>query len=115
MENLARQLWDLPVQWLLPEREALGVRNHYDATRLGPDRWAAILGARGLFPGKTLVVVSVGTAQVVDALTAAGDFLGGSHSARLSVNENGAGWRYGAFTACIRSMGSVSCCDGRCH
>lgn len=75
---LARQLWDLPVQWLQPEPQALGVRNHYDTSRLGPDRWAAVLGAHYLFPGKALVVVSVGTAQVVDALTAEGDFLGGS-------------------------------------
>ena len=78
VETLAWQLWNLPVQWLQPEPEALGVRNHYDITRLGPDRWAAVLGAHDLFPGKALVVVSAGTAQVVDALTAAGDFLGGS-------------------------------------
>lgn len=76
--TIARQLWALSVQWLQPELETLGVRNHYDATRLGPDRWAAVLGAHSLFPGKALVIVSAGTAQVVDALTAEGDFLGGS-------------------------------------
>ncbi|SFO01332.1 type III pantothenate kinase [Formivibrio citricus] len=78
VEERARQSWGLPVKWLRPCPEALGVRNHYDASRLGPDRWAAVLGARSLFPGKALVVVSAGTAQVVDVLTAAGDFLGGS-------------------------------------
>lgn len=78
MEARVRQLWNLSVRWIVPEREALGVRNHYDVSRLGADRWAAVLGAHRLFPGEDLLVVSAGTAQVVDVLTAAGDFLGGT-------------------------------------
>lgn len=78
VEALVRQIWGLPVSWLVPQSTALGVRNHYDPARLGADRWAAVLGARSLFPEQALVVVSSGTAQVVDALTAAGDFLGGT-------------------------------------
>lgn len=70
--------WALPVQWLTPVAEQLGVRNHYlDPAKLGADRWAAVLGARARFPGQSLVVVSAGTALVVDAVTADGDFLGG--------------------------------------
>lgn len=78
VEAQARQLWNLSVQWAVPEREALGVRNHYDISRLGADRWMAVLGAHWQFPGEDLLVVSAGTAQVVDVLTAAGDFLGGT-------------------------------------
>jgi type III pantothenate kinase len=43
---------------------------------MGPDRWAALIGAHHLSPGNR-VVVNVGTAMTVDALTAQGDFLGG--------------------------------------
>lgn len=67
----------LAVEWLHPQAEQGGVNNHYDVARLGADRWAAVLGARARFPGQALVVVSAGTALVVDALTAHGDFLGG--------------------------------------
>lgn len=69
--------WGLAVEWLMPSPECSGVRSHYDSTRLGPDRWAAVLGAHARFPGQSLVVASAGTALVVDALTAQGEFLGG--------------------------------------
>lgn len=78
VEGLVLQAWGVPVRWQMPQATALGVRNHYDPARLGADRWAAVLGAHSLFPGRALVIVSAGTAQVVDALTASGDFLGGT-------------------------------------
>lgn len=54
-----------------------GVRNSYDVpARLGPDRWAALIGARSLHRG-ACVVVNAGTTVTVDALTADGVFLGG--------------------------------------
>jgi type III pantothenate kinase len=54
-----------------------GVRNSYDQpARLGPDRWAALIGARGLHGG-ACVVVGAGTTLTVDALSADGVFLGG--------------------------------------
>ena len=54
-----------------------GVRNSYDhPQQLGPDRWAALIGARGLHRG-ACVVVGAGTTLTVDALSADGVFLGG--------------------------------------
>jgi type III pantothenate kinase len=54
-----------------------GVRNSYDRpAQLGPDRWAALIAARGLHRG-ACVVVGAGTTVTVDALAADGVFLGG--------------------------------------
>lgn len=54
-----------------------GVKNAYaEPAQLGPDRWAALIGARHLHRGPC-VVVNAGTTMTVDALTADGVFLGG--------------------------------------
>jgi type III pantothenate kinase len=53
------------------------LRNAYSQPlRLGTDRWLAMLAAVALAPGAALVV-SVGTAMTVDAVTAQGQHLGG--------------------------------------
>jgi len=58
-------------------RAQCGVTNGYaDPSQLGTDRWAALLGAHAAETGHKLVV-NVGTALTVDALTADGRFLGG--------------------------------------
>ena len=65
------------VRWLRSSVEACGVRNHYDdPARLGADRWAAMLGARGEIQGACLVVCA-GTATTVDWLDGDGEFRGG--------------------------------------
>lgn len=70
--------WQIGVEWLVPREEQAGVRNRYrEPALLGADRWAALLGAHARFPDTALVVVSAGTALVVDALSAEGVFLGG--------------------------------------
>jgi type III pantothenate kinase len=54
-----------------------GVRSSYDdPTQLGPDRWAALIGAWHLCGGPS-VVVNVGTTMTADALSRDGVFLGG--------------------------------------
>lgn len=54
-----------------------GLRNGYtDPSRLGVDRWLAMLGARTLGDGPWLVV-DAGTAMTVDAVSAEGVHLGG--------------------------------------
>lgn len=64
--------------WFSARAELGGLRNGYrHPAQLGSDRFAAALGARALAPGKALVVATCGTATTVDAVTAAGDFLGG--------------------------------------
>jgi type III pantothenate kinase len=53
------------------------VINAYDdPARLGADRWAALIGARGWHAGPALVVMA-GTATTIDVLDAAGRFRGG--------------------------------------
>jgi type III pantothenate kinase len=53
------------------------VINHYDKPeQLGSDRWCALIAARHLHKGPA-VVVMMGTAMTIDALTAEGHFLGG--------------------------------------
>ena len=63
--------------WVVSSAEQCGVRSSYaDPTRLGSDRWAALIAARELHEG-ACVVVNAGTTMTVDALSADGIFLGG--------------------------------------
>ncbi len=76
------ELWDVEPRWVVSAREACGVTNGYDhPNRLGVDRWVAMIGARHrvLAQGRPrpVLVVMVGTAVTVDAVDAAGHFLGG--------------------------------------
>jgi type III pantothenate kinase len=76
------EIWDIEPSWVVSGREACGVVNGYDhPNRLGVDRWVAMIGARHrvLAAGRPrpALVVMVGTAVTVDALDAAGRFLGG--------------------------------------
>lgn len=64
-------------QWVAGARAQCGVTSSYDdPAQLGPDRWAALIGAHALVEGPCLVV-GVGTAMTVDALSSPGEFLGG--------------------------------------
>ena len=76
------ELWDLEPRWVVSGSRACGVVNSYDhPSRLGVDRWVALIGARHrvLAHGRArpALVVMVGTAVTVDALDATGRFLGG--------------------------------------
>lgn len=75
------ELWDLEPHWLVSAAQGGGVTNGYEhPTRLGSDRWLALIGARARMRaagGGPAVVVMVGTAVTVDALDAEGRFLGG--------------------------------------
>lgn len=69
--------WGDKVEVVRSSALACGVRNGYrEPARLGVDRWCALIGARALRSGALLVVMA-GTATTVDALDAAGNFLGG--------------------------------------
>ena len=69
--------WDATPQFLVSAAAQCGVTSSYDdPAQLGPDRWAALIGARHLF-GRAAVVVNAGTALTVDALSGDGVFLGG--------------------------------------
>lgn len=76
------ELWDFTPRWVVPAAAEAGISNGYDhPSRLGADRWVALAGARArvLACGapRPALVVMVGTAVTVDALDAAGHFLGG--------------------------------------
>lgn len=78
IDRLAQNLWGSRVNWLSAQARACGVTNRYARpAQLGADRWAAAIGAHVRHPGQDLILVSAGTALVVDALNAQGDFLGG--------------------------------------
>jgi type III pantothenate kinase len=66
-----------PPLWLTASAAQCGVRSSYaDPAALGPDRWAALIGAWHL-GGAACVVVNAGTTMTVDALGGDGVFLGG--------------------------------------
>jgi type III pantothenate kinase len=68
---------DIEPRWLTSEARFLDVRNTYaNPTLLGVDRWMELIAARQRTHAATLVV-SMGTAMTVDALSADGVFLGG--------------------------------------
>ncbi|GAB2181266.1 type III pantothenate kinase [Denitratisoma sp. agr-D3] len=65
------------IQWNTAQSAQAGVSNGYETPeRLGADRWAALIGARHLHHGASLVV-NAGTATTIDLLDADGRFLGG--------------------------------------
>jgi len=96
--ELQMELWDVTPQWVVASDAEAGVTNGYDhPTRLGADRWVAIIGAyhRMLAQGtpRPMVVVMVGTAVTVEAVSADGRFLGGmiipGHGIMLRALESG--------------------------
>jgi len=96
--ELQMELWDVTPQWVVASDSEAGVTNGYDhPTRLGADRWVAIIGAyhrmRAQGPARPMVVVMVGTAVTVEAVSAQGRFLGGmiipGHGIMLRALESG--------------------------
>ena len=86
-EEQIDEAFDLPASWVVSSTEEAGLVNGYDhPTRLGADRWVAMIGARHRMLGaqraagagpRPMVVVMVGTAVTVEAVDAEGRFLGG--------------------------------------
>jgi type III pantothenate kinase len=98
VEEQMEELWDIPAHWVVASASEAGVTNGYDhPTRLGADRWVAMIGARHrmLASGRNapLVVVMVGTAVTVEAVDKGGHFLGGfilpGHGIMLRALESG--------------------------
>lgn len=70
-------LWGLPLQLATVSRHCAGVTNQYaDMSRMGADRWLAMIAAYNRKPGAS-VVVDAGTALTVDMIAASGLHLGG--------------------------------------
>ena len=92
------ELWDVPAQWVVASEAEAGLTNGYDhPSRLGADRWVAMVGARHHMlsrgPQRPMVVVMVGTAVTVEAVDTGGKFLGGlilpGHGIMLRALESG--------------------------
>jgi len=63
-----------------------GVINRYQTpATLGLDRWAAMLGANGLFGGSACLVVDAGTCITYDLLTSKNEYFGGSISPGIKM------------------------------
>lgn len=76
--QIAQLVMPLAVNFLTPSAQACGVKNGYaETTKLGADRWAALVGAWQRTKHAT-VVVNAGTAITIDVLDEKGCFLGGS-------------------------------------
>ncbi len=92
------EIWDVTPQWVVASDAEAGLTNGYDhPSRLGADRWVAMIGAyhRMLAQGepRPMVVVMVGTAVTVEAISQDGRFLGGfilpGHGIMLRALESG--------------------------
>lgn len=69
--------WNLELQSIVTRVAQLGVSNSYkDPTRLGADRWAALVAAHARF-ASSVCVVDCGTAVTIDVLDQNGLFRGG--------------------------------------
>jgi type III pantothenate kinase len=93
------EMWDVTPHWAVSSAAEAGMTNGYDhPTRLGADRWVAMIGAHARMRKQSptpqpLVVVMVGTAVTVEAIDASGRFLGGlilpGHGIMLRALESG--------------------------
>jgi type III pantothenate kinase len=99
--------WRIPHEWIVPTRECCGVVNRYEHPEtLGADRWANLIALRRkqlnlppLACGQPPVLhVSLGTAVVIDALDADGNFLGGTIMPSVSVMRQGLAMSTAALT-----------------
>ncbi|AVR95378.1 type III pantothenate kinase [Pseudoduganella armeniaca] len=77
-QMLAATAPGVAVEWFASSAQRAGLVNGYrNPTQLGCDRFAAAIGARTLVPGCPVIVANCGTATTVDAIDAAGRFIGG--------------------------------------
>ncbi|MDB5743939.1 MAG: putative transcriptional acitvator, Baf family [Polaromonas sp.] len=92
------EIWEVLPRWVVSTPQEAGLTNGYDhPTRLGADRWVAMIGAyqrlRARGSRKPCLVVMVGTAVTVEAIDASGRFLGGiilpGHGIMLRALESG--------------------------
>ena len=90
--------WGVEPRWVVASEAEAGLINGYDfPSRLGADRWVAMVGARHHMlqrgPARPVLLVMVGTAVTVEALDANGRFLGGliipGHGIMLRALEGG--------------------------
>ena len=78
LQSFVSAKWNVKAIQVTSRAEQCGVRNCYrEISELGADRWAAVIGAWSMYQSAAVIVDS-GTAVTVDALSAKGEFIGGS-------------------------------------
>ena len=79
LEKLQAVCRQLPkIEWFASSLQRAGVHNGYhQPSQLGCDRFAAVIGAHAMLPGKNILVANCGTATTLDGITASGQFIGG--------------------------------------
>ena len=78
LTDIARAHLNLVPEFVATAAHAFGVRCAYaDPTRLGVDRWVAVLAAHRFAAGNAACVIGAGTAVTFDAVDAQGQHLGG--------------------------------------
>ncbi len=88
LRGWALATWDLDVEFLVARRKACGVTNAYaDPSRLGADRWAALIGSHARVQGH-VCVIDCGSAVTLDVLDAKGQHLGGLIVPGLTMMHN---------------------------
>jgi type III pantothenate kinase len=85
VQQVTQLLTPLEIQVLKVTPAAYGLKNNYAPT-LGTDRWAALVAAWHHHQ-QACVVVNAGTAVTVDAISQAGEFLGGAIMPGLSLMQ----------------------------
>ena len=79
LASAVRARFGLRTEFVRSARQAAGVRNGYrEVWRLGADRWVGVIAAHALAGARPALVVSIGTALTVDAVTSDGRHLGGA-------------------------------------
>jgi type III pantothenate kinase len=77
---------------------AAGIVNYYKTPKtLGPDRLAAVMGAKKLYPAKNNLVIGAGTAITYDYIDAGGNYFGGSISPGLNMRYKALNYYTGAL------------------
>ena len=83
---LCAQMWpDAPLRRIRPRAQHPHLNLGYDATQMGSDRYAQILGAQRICHTHDHLIISAGTALTVDGVKAGGTHIGGIISAGLRL------------------------------
>jgi type III pantothenate kinase len=130
LQNLLAPWSATPWLHLQGDSPFAGLRTQYEKpSTLGADRWAALIGARTLFGGNTLLL-SAGTASTIDLLGSNGVHYGGwilpglalmanslaTGTAQLQVpNDDEISWGFGLSSATGIQTGCVAAQIGALH
>lgn len=76
LQEKVRHLLILGAETKIPLKEI-----HYDRTKIGADRLALAVGAAALHPGKSVLIIDIGTAITYDFVSREGELMGGDITA----------------------------------